>query len=145
MDSDIILYASWSDFDPIGHGMSMDFLIEYGSGQDRVAMTGVMSWIYMTESGGAYYIQRDTVWHRDSGDESDTGGYWTDEVGGSEYSYIGNGEVDGMLCEMWSDDNGECQWIYRNFTVVKIEYERGTNHQLFALKERIEIVPDLSF
>lgn len=145
MDSDITLYASWSDFDPIGHGMSMDFLIEYGSGPDRVAMTGVMSWTYMTESHGAYYIQRDTVWHRDSGDESDTGGYWTDEVGGSEYRYIGNGEVDGMLCEMWSDGNGECQWIYRNFTVMKIEYERGTNHQLFTLREQIEIVPDLLF
>lgn len=145
MDSDLILYASWTEFDPVGHGTSMDFIIEYGEGDGRVRNTGVMTWTYMVGIDGAYYIQRDITWSDDGDGRTETGGYWTDETEGSEYRYIGNGEVDGRLCEIWSDGNGENQWIYRGFTVMKIEYSHGTNHQLFTFRESVDIVPDLSF
>lgn len=143
---DITVYAAWSDFSRSGYWFSMDMLIEYGPEGDRTVITGSMGWTYMVLSDSGWYVQRETVQESPSGITEHTDGYWTGRTSSSDtFRYIGNGEVDGNLCEMWSDGKGEVQWIYRNTTVMKIEYGLGSNYQLFTLTGQGHIVPDLGF
>ncbi len=142
---DITVYAAWSDFDRSGYWFSMDMLIEYGPEGDRTVVTGSMRWTYMVLSGSGWYVQREMVQESASGTTETTDGYWTGRSSSGTFRYIGNGEVDGYLCEMWSDGKGETQWIHRNTTVMKIEYEMRSNHQLFTLTDQGHTVPDLGF
>lgn len=143
---DVTVYAAWSDFDRSGYRFSMDMLIEYGPEGDRTVITGSMSWTYMVLSDSGWYVQREMVQVSDSGTTETTDGYWTGRSSSSDtFRYIGNGEVDGHICEMWSDGKGEVQWIHRNTAVMKIEYRMGSNHQLFILTDQGYTVPDLGF
>ena len=143
---DITVYALWSDFSREGFWFSMDMLIEYGPDDDRTVITGSMRWTYMVHSVSGWYVQRDTVQETSSGVTEMTDGYWTGRSSSSaDYRYVGNDEVDGYLCEMWSDGQGETQWIYHSTIVMKIEYSKGTNHQLFTLTDSGHIVPELGF
>ena len=145
---DLVLYAAWSDFSREGFWFSMDMLIEYGPSHDRTVITGSMKWTYMvlSDSGSGWYVQRETVQVTSDGETVNTDGYWTGRSSSSDdYRYVGNGEVDGLLCEMWSDGKGETQWIHRNTVVMKIEYSMGTNHQLFTMSGQGHITPELGF
>lgn len=141
MTGDMVLYGSWSDFSIYGSGFLMDSLVEYGSGADRTSVRGTMSWSYLTWADGASYVERTVSW--DGGDSS-TDGYWTDEVSGSDFKYVGNEEIDGRMCEIWSDGT-ETQWIHKSWLCVKIEYISGTNHHLYTLKEELSFEPELKF
>ena len=139
MSGDITLYASWGDFSRLGSTFTMDLDGGYTIGSVPYSVEGTLTWTYMAVAdNGAHYVQRSgaitytaaSVGFHSVSDR--THGYWTDEPSDSVFRYIGNGEVDGMVCEMWSDGE-ETQWLYRNMYPVRMEYSSGTSYQTYTL------------
>lgn len=133
----LTLYAGWID-EIVGEYFTLSFR------SDMSLSSGTMTFRFMAvDSEGNHYVERITK----QGRETNTTGYWNDEAGsGSDYKYRGNMalEFEGKdyNCEIWQNQNGEVQYIYHSYLVLRITATQGFSKLTFTLKEYGQFTPE---
>ena len=142
---DLSLHASWGHHGFVGTAYDVAITGVYYNGDLEHHIEGIATYRYMTQAEGAYYIRMDSHirYYSDTGfdDEVDrSDGGWSGTITGS-LKYIGNGEVDGVMCQMWSD--GEVtRWIKDMFWILRTTIDSGRNHTEYATVLYYEFEPD---
>ena len=142
---DLSLHASWGHHGFVGTAYDVVIAGVYFNGDLEHHIEGTSTNRYMTQVGGAYYIRTDSHirYYSDTGfdEEIDTSdGGWSGSITGS-LKYIGNGEVDGMMCQMWSDGH-VTRWIKDMFWILRTTVDSGRDHTEYSTVRYYEFEPD---
>lgn len=142
---DLSLHASWGHHGFVGTAYDVAITGVYYNGDLEHFIEGTATYSYMTQAEGAYYIRTDSHirYYSDTGfdeeiDRSDGG--WSGSITGN-LKYIGNGEVDGIVCQMWSDGQ-VTRWIEDMFWIQKTTVDSGRDHAEYSTLRYYEFEPD---
>ena len=142
---DLSLYASWGHHSFVGTAYDVAIAGVYYNGDLEHHIEGTATYSYMTQIEGAYYIRTDSHirYYSDAGFEGEVDradGGWYGSITGS-MKYIGNGEVDGVMCQMWSDGQAT-RWIKDMFWIMRATFDSGRDHTEYSTLRYYEFEPD---
>ena len=146
MAGSIDLYASWSD-SIIGSGFTVYLSGKYYNGNLEHGMSGTMTYRMMAEISGKVYVQfeNDIQYMFPSGGGSHdqrVGGYWSD--GAWSGRYVGSGEVDGRMCQIW-DDGDTVTWVADRYYILRTESSSRPNDITGTMTDTFGFTPDVIF
>ena len=142
---DLSLHASWGHHGFVGTAYDVSIIGVYYNGDLEHHIEGTATYRYMTQVEGAYYIMTDSHirYYSDTGfdDEVDrSDGGWSGSITGN-LKYVGNGEVDGIVCQMWSDGQ-VTRWIKDMFWILRTSVDSGRDHTVYSTVRYYEFEPD---